>query len=233
MNYTEKLDRRIKALEDKIVECDNEILEARVAKLEKMILEDENEQPKTPHDYLMILLNMLFKSRKTNPEGNSMEGNIRFFSSNGVEILNRAIGEWDLESVEDLGYNIVTDDVDADDLGAKDIIPIPGKSGQYRHPNSPGNSAYYVHDRYSLTNEAEIKKIIGAFCKINKCIIDFNLFSAGTGQEDVLLQFILKKSPTFQPRYKRRWGDSDSDWETLDDQERRHNSLYHGWHSGI
>lgn len=228
MNYTEKLERRIKALENKIAVHDNEILEARVAKLEKMLLEDKgaDDLQKTPEDYLMILLNMLFKSRKVNPNGNSMEGNIRFFGSNGVEVLNRAIGEWDLESVEDKGYTIITDDRDPSEYKRKDVKPVPGKPGEYIHPNP--REIYHVFDKYSLVNEVEIKKIIGAFCKINKCIVDFNLFSVGTGPEGVLLQFTLKKSPTFQPpRFKPRWGYSDSDWETNADHARRHNDFYH------
>lgn len=204
-----------------------------MVKLKRILTEsnEDNEQPKSTQDYLMLLLNMLFKSRKVNPKGNSLEGNYRFIRPDVVEVLNRSIGDWKLDLVTDNGYNIITDDsIAPEDYKGKDVAPVPGKQGEYFHPNTPGNSAYYVHDTYNLNNENEIKKIIGAFCKINKCLVDYNLWSVGTGPESVRIQLTLKRSPTYQPKkYRPQWGDSDSDWETLDDQERRHNSLYHGW----
>ena len=191
---------------------------------------DEKDQQKSPRDYLMSLIKMLFSSRKVNPKGNSPEGNYKFYNSGqytGVNILNRSIGDWELSRVTDDGYNIITDaSIDGKDYGDMDVAPIPGKPGKYRHPNTPTNSVYYVEDYYTLLNEDEIKKIIEEFCKINKCLVDYNLYSSGTGSDDVLIQLTLKKSPDFNPVERRRqWGDSDSDWETLDDQERRHKSL--------
>lgn len=230
----EQLERRIEALESKLIKNKKESLESRVAKLEKMLLEDDAaEQPKSSKDYLMILLNMLFKSRKVNPKGNSLEENYHYYENGRyprVTVLNMAIGDWEFDSVADR-HNIITDDsIDPKDYGPNDVAPIPGKPGRYAHPNTPDRSAYYTNDSYTLTNEVEIKKIIGAFCKIHKCIIDFNQYASGDGTDLPVLEFTLKKSPTFQaPKYRRQWGDSDSDWETLADQERRHNSLYHGW----
>ena len=230
----EQLERRIEALESKLIKNKKESLESRVAKLEKMLLEDDAaEQPKSSEDYLMILLNMLFKSRKVNPKGNSLEGNYHYYENGRyprVTVLNMAIGDWEFYSVAD-NYNVITDDsIDPKDYGPNDVAPIPGKTGKYQHPNTPDRSGYYVDDSYTLINEVEIKKIVGAFCKIHKCIIDFSQYASGDGTDLPVLEFALKKSPTFQaPKYRRQWGDSDSDWETLADQERRHNSLYHGW----
>lgn len=224
MNREDQLENRIARLEGLLKK---ESLEQRVSKLEKMFLEDDGgEQPQSPEDYLMILLNMLFNSRKVNPDGNPLEGNYEFYKIGqltGVNVRNRAIGDWRLDRVADRDFNIVDADTDPNDMGYNDIIPVDGKPGEYYHPKSPGQSSYNVSDQYELTNEDEIKKIVGAFCKINKCLVDYNLYSYGDRQ---LLQFTLKKSPTFTPiRRRRQWGDSDSDWETLDDQERRHNSL--------
>ena len=227
MNHEDQLESRIARLEGLLRK---ESLESRVAKLEKMLLEEDGDQQKSSEDYLMMLLNMLFKSRKVNPEGNSIEGNYEFYKVGqytGVNVKNRAIGDWRLDSVADRGYNIIGDDVAPEDIGEKDVVPIPGKPGEYQHPNTPDRSSYRVNDSYELTNEVEIKKIVGAFCKINKCLVDYNLYSVG---DNSLVQFTLKRSPSFQPsRPRRQWGDSDSDWETLADQERRHNSYYHGW----
>lgn len=179
MSREDKLESRIAQLEDLIIK---ESLESRIAKLEKMILEDDNEKPKSSKDYLMILLNMLFKSRKVNPEGNGIEGNYKFNDSGRypyIQVLNRAAGDWE--------YN---EDKDC----------------------------------YDLKNEVEIKKIIGAFCKIHKCIIDFR-FTTGEISNEALLHFELKRSPTLN--IKRVRETDDNEWETLADQERRHNSLYH------
>jgi hypothetical protein len=224
MNREDQLENRIARLEGLLKK---ESLEQRVSKLEKMFLEeDDSAQPESPEDYLMILLNMLFKSRKVNPEGNSIEGNYEFYKAGqytGVNVLNRAIGDWEVDRVVDRDINIVDADTDPNDMKYNDVIPVDGKPGEYYHPRSPGQSAYTAIDEYKLTNEAEIKKIIGAFCKINKCLVDYNLYSLGNNTK---IQLTLKKSPSFQPVNRRRqWGDSDSDWETLDDQERRHNSL--------
>ena len=87
-------------------------------------------------------------------------------------------------------------------------------------------------DCYDLKNENEIKKIVGAFCKIYKCLVDFR-FTTGEITNDAVLHFELKKSPTLKvsapKNYAKRWPreTDDNEWETLADQERRHNDLYH------
>lgn len=106
-----------------------------------------------------------------------------------------------------------------------------------------GGWHYYIEPPKTLPKESleEFKKIVGAFCKINKCLVDIHVDDDHDMEENVTLT--LKKYPnqkvdkpvskpapkSAQTTPRNAYDNPDSEWEDPNFQDRRKRASYYSW----